>query len=1357
VELPNSFDAGLGKRKATYKLYPQATPSAFAIEKKGVPPCRAACPAGVNAQGYIQLIHTGRILEAWQLIYRDNPLPAICGRVCTHPCQEKCHRGKIEAPVNIRHLKRLAADTAYENAETLPLPDVAEPKEEKIAVIGSGPAGLAAARQLALKGYRVTIFEALPVAGGMLRVGIPEYRLPKQWVELEIGLIQKLGVEIKTGAPLGPELTIEDLFNRGYRAVLLSTGAHKGVQPGIEGEELAGVEHAAPLLRRVNLGEKIELKGEIAVIGGGNVAMDAARTALRLGAGRVEIICLEKENEMPAAKEEIIAARAEGIIITTGRGIKAICGQNGRVNGMVTIAVRSLFDSEGRFRPTYEPGTETEAAADHVILAVGQTPDLSFAAGNPDLLDVSGRRLAADPLTFATPVPGVFACGDAVTGPRTIIDAIAAGKSAAESIDRYLQGASLTEGRQFSVPEENIVPFQLDAKAVTNQEPVPVRHADPQARSKDFQEDTFGYTPAEAKAEAGRCLNCGVCSECLECVKKCLAGAIDHNMSDEEIELDVGALILSPGFTPFDAAKLEYYGFGKYPNVLTSIQFERILSASGPYQGHLIRPSDGREPRKIAWIQCAGSRNEKEGKGYCSGVCCMYAIKQSIIAKEHSKEPLDTAIFFMDMRTHGKDFEKYYRRARDEHGVRFVRSRIHSVEETDDGSGNLQIRYVDEEGNTCRDQFDLVVLSVGLQPAEETGALAAATGIELDEYGFCRQNEFAPGCTSRPGVFVSGAFGEPRDIPETVVAASAAAAHASSLLSEARGTLVKEKEYPPERDVSREKPRVGVFVCNCGINIGGVINIPSVVEHVKTLKNVVHAEDFLFTCSQDNVQRIKERIDEHQLNRVVVASCTPRTHAPLFQSVLREAGLNPYLYEQANIREHSSWVHRDTPQKATDKAKQLVEMAVAKARLLKPVAISHFAIDHRALVIGGGAAGMSTALSLAGQGFEVYLVEKENELGGNLKHLRYTLGGLNPRQLLAELVALVERHPLVHVFTGAEIMETSGHAGNFRTVVQSNGKTEELAHGATIIATGAEEARPEEYLYGRHPAVATQSELEEKLAGGETQGLKTVVMIQCVGSREEKRPYCSRICCSHAVKNALKIKELSPETSVYILYRDVRTYGLKEKYYTAARRQGVIFVRYDLENKPVVRDAGNGLEVTVYDRVLERNILIKPDLLALSTGVTPRWENETLSRLYKVPLTADGFFSEAHMKLRPVDFAAEGIYLCGMAHAPKLAGEAIDQAHAAAIRAVTLLSKERLASLGIVATVNEKQCAGCAVCVEVCPYEARTMDQRRHTVKVQEVLCQGCGACVAACPSGASQQKGFEKKQIMQMIDAALA
>ena len=847
--------------------------------------------------------------------------------------------------------------------------------------------------------------------------------------------------------------------------------------------------------------------------------------------------------------------------------------------------------------------------------------------------------------------------------------------------------------------------------------------------------------------------------KCRACEKFCPAGAIDFSQVDQEQELQVGSIILSPGFDEFDPTPFFNYGYKKYPNVVTSIEFERMLSASGPFQGELLRPSDRKPPKRIAWIQCIGSRDISCNREYCSSVCCTYAIKEAIVAKEHVPFELEETIFFMDMRTQGKGFDKFYERAERE-GIEFVRGKVYRVEGVD-GTGDLLLRHISEDGKASTREFDLVVLSVGFQPSPESIALAKRLGIQLNKYGFCHTDTFSPVETSKPGIFVTGAFQGPKDIPETVMQASGAGAKAASLLSPVRNTLISEKTYPPEKEVAGEEPKIGVFVCHCGINIGAVVAVPKVVEYARTLPNIVYAEDNLYTCSQDTQERIKAMIAEHKLNRVVVASCSPRTHEPLFQGTIREAGLNRYLFEMTNIRDQCSWVHRDRPEEATQKAKDLVKMAIDKVRLVQPLKELTVPITPKGLVIGGGLAGMTAALELANQGFECSLIEKSDLLGGNVRKVYYTLDGNNVSKFLEETIQKVEQNKLIHVYKNAQIKEVTGYIGNFRTTVDIKGKEEILEHGVIIVATGGREYRPSEYLYGKHEGVITQLELEEKLATGslKPEGLNNVVMIQCVGSRTEERLYCSKVCCSQAVKNALKIREINPSSNICVLYKDMRTYGFKEEFYQKARNQGVIFLRYTDESKPEVTSDNNEIKVKTFDPVLGEDCLAKPDLLVLSAGIVPNEDNEALARMLKVPLNEDGFFLEAHVKLRPVDFATEGIFVCGLAHSPKPVEESISQALAAAGKAAIPLSKGFVTVEPIVSSVNEEKCIGCGLCESICAFSAIRLVSKNGVNKAETIpaSCKGCGLCAASCPQQAITMGHFTDEELTAQIGALVS
>ncbi len=847
---------------------------------------------------------------------------------------------------------------------------------------------------------------------------------------------------------------------------------------------------------------------------------------------------------------------------------------------------------------------------------------------------------------------------------------------------------------------------------------------------------------------------------CKLCEKACNKGAINFDDKEKTLNLEVGAVILAPGFDEYEPHNLKSLGYGVYKNVVTSIEFERILSASGPFSGHLVRPSDNKEPKKIAWLQCVGSRDRGIGCTYCSSVCCTYAIKEAMIAKEHAGDSLDTAIFFMDMRTYGKGFEAYYNRAQDETGIRFVRSRLFEVGPGSE-EGSLKLRYSDESGEIKNEEFDMVVLSVGLRPSKSAIEMAGKIGVELNEFSFAKTSSAAPIETSRPGVFVCGAFQSPMDIPTSVMQASAAAAGAGTLLAEARGTALPPAAEPvQETDVTGQEPRVGVFVCNCGINIGAYVDVPSVRDYVATLPNVVYAEENLYTCSSDTQEKIKDAIKEHNLNRVVVAACTPRTHEPLFRATCAEAGLNPYLFEFANIREHCSWVHMKDKEAATAKAKSIVSRAVAKSRLLEPLYTVTIGVNKSALVLGGGIAGLNAALDLASQGFDVNLVEKADELGGMARRIHFTLEGLDVQAYLNGLINAVNANPKIKVYTGAKVKDVAGYVGNFTTTVEVAGQDLEINHGAVVIAIGGRELKPAEYLYGQDDRVLTGLELEEELVKGtdRVKNAKAVVMINCVGSREPDRVYCSRICCSESVKNALKIKELNPDAAVYVLYRDMRTYGFKDGFYDEARGKGVIFLRYNPENKPVVSNDGGKLTVTVTDPILNQAFTIDADLVGLAVATLPPEDSKEIAQLYKVCGDYDGgFFLEAHMKLRPVDFATDGVFMAGLAHGPKFIEESIAQGRAAAARAATVLTKDELVGGGDVAEVDKTKCSGCRICITLCPYNAISFLEEENVAQINEVLCKGCGTCVAACPSKASTAKGFKDEQIFAEIEAFLA
>ena len=1012
-------------------------------------------------------------------------------------------------------------------------------------------------------------------------------------------------------------------------------------------------------------------------------------------------------------------------------------------------------DESGRRRPFPIEGSEFVIQVDGVIPAVGQESEWSCLGPDCACTLSDWGTMNVDPLTLQTDEPDIFAGGDAVTGPATVIEAIEAGKQAAVSMDRFIRGVDLREGRD----REWVVSRDIPTTGYDIIPRAEMPRIRPEKRLDNFREVQLGLDEAQVVAEAKRCVACGICSECYLCVEACEAGAVTretHSQQPETTTLDVGAVILAPGSRPFNPSGHKAYGYSKHPNVITAMEFERLLSASGPTMGHLVRPSDHKEPKKIAWIQCVGSRDVHHcDHSYCSSVCCMYAIKEAVVAKEHAGNGLDCAVFFIDIRTHGKDFERYYNDAGEKRGVRFIRSRVPTVEPLE--NGDLLIPYVNEKGDSVHEIFDMVVLSVGLETAPETVALAAALQTELTPGRFSKTDSFHPVNTSREGVFVCGTFHGPNDIPQSVIEAGSAAAEAGALLSGVRHTLTRDVAFPEEKDIRGERPRIGVFVCQCGINISGVVDVPAVRDFAASLPYVEYVTDNLYTCSQDTQETMTRVIEEKKLNRVVVAACTPKTHEPLFRETLIKAGLNKYLFEMTNIRNQDSWVHKESPRVATEKAKDLVRMSVARVALMQPLEEATVPIHQDVLVLGGGISGMSAAKNLSDQGYKVCLVERGPRLGGQAVHLFKSWKGEDIQQNLSRLIESVETAPNIDVHLETEMTAMEGFVGNFKTHLNSVGKEKVVDHGVVVVATGAQELQPDEYLYGKDPRVLTHLELDRKFREEEAffKDINTAVFIQCVGSREPQRPYCSRVCCTHAVKSALHLKERNPDMNVYVLYRDIRTYGERETLYRDARMAGILFIRFTLDRKPKVTESVDGLKVEVMDPVLGDIVEIQPDLLVLASAIIPCKE-EKLAQILKVPVNEDGFFVEGHAKLGPSEFATDGIFLCGMAHYPKSIDESVAQALAASSRATTLLAKKSIQVSGTLAQVDPRFCSECGVCIEVCPYSAPSRSEEGPfpgAAKVNEALCKGCGLCIASCRSGAINLKGFRTDQIMAMIN----
>jgi len=775
VTVPNEFDLGLGDRKAIYRPFPQAVPNAFTIDKQGLPPCRVACPAGVNAQGYVALISQGKFKEALEVLRRTMPFAGVCGRVCTHPCESECERGKVDQPVSIRALKRFMSDYEMSAGREKAAP-IERTKEDKVAVIGSGPAGLACAYDLIREGYPVTVFEAAPKAGGMMRYGIPDYRLPEKVLDNEISYIQELGVEIKTNSPVKD---LKDVFEQGYEVIFLATGAWVSQKMGIPNEDAEGVLHALDFLNKVNSGTKVKLGKRVAVIGGGNAAIDAARVAQRLGVEEIAIVYRRSRTEMPADADEVDEAEREGIKLHILSAPIKVLTKNNKVTGIQCIRMKlGEPDASGRRRPVPIKGSEFDMEVDNVIMAVGQGVDK--AALPKEMEYTNWGTMQVDQVTLQTNVEGVFAGGDVVSGPSDVIASVAAGKEAAVSIDRHMRGVDLKEGR----PEPRQRVAEVSKKGVELKERPSMPTLEPKKR-EGFAEVELGLDEKTAMAEAQRCLNCGVCSECMECVKACQVGAINQDMEDETIEVEVGNIIVATGYDSFDPTPIYSYGYGRLDNVLTAMEFERMINASGPTAGEVFL-KDGSHPKTVGIIHCVGSRDEKYHE-YCSQVCCMYSMKLSHLIREHVPGAQVTE-FYIDLRCVGKGFEEFYNRVLDE-GTTFVRGRpaeVTNIAESPEEEGKLIIIGEDTlVGRQRRVPVDMVVLSTALEPRKDAEDVGRMFSISRSADGFFLEKhpKLDPVATMNDGIFVVGCCQSPKDIPNTVAQASAAAARALATIS----------------------------------------------------------------------------------------------------------------------------------------------------------------------------------------------------------------------------------------------------------------------------------------------------------------------------------------------------------------------------------------------------------------------------------------------------------------------------------------------------------------------------------------------------------------------------------------------
>ena len=1359
------FDSRMKPRKAIYRPFPQSVPACYLIDHPQKAPCKVTCPIGQDVQGYLALVSAGKLPEAHALIRRTSALPGVCGRVCYHPCEENCQRAAVDEPLAIKHVKRFIL-------ENTPVPvdlfKVEERTGKRVAIVGSGPAGLTAAHDLALRGYDVVVFEREAEPGGMLRVGIPAYRLPRSVLDRDIDVIRQLRVQFRTNARIDAAALGE--LRKEYDAVFVATGAHKSVGLNVPNDDARGVVQGIEFLRRVNLAENVEVGRRVAVIGGGNTAIDAARTALRTGADSVVIYYRRSRAEMPAADEEIQALRDEGIGIEFLVAPTKIVVDGGRTTAIELQRMElGEPDASGRRRPVPIPGSEALVDADTVILAIGQKPEVEFVReSGVELTD--WETFAVDQIHCGTNMPGVFSGGDAVRGPASVVEALADGKRAARAIDNQLSGRPLDEGLEppAQPPEPMTEDERLTLRIETPSKPrVEMPHLDPAQRCDGFDEVELGYTAEMAVEEAARCLNCGICSECRECMKRCDVHAIDFDQQPEEIEVEAGAVLVAVGFKEFDARKLGNYGYGRFPNVITSLELERMLNASGPTQGHVVRPSDRKTPKRIVFIQCAGARCEG-GRHYCSRFCCMNAVKDSMLVRLHDPEVEEVTILFTDLRAFGKGFDDFVQRSRDEKSATYVRGRPAKVDELPEDN-NLEVFVEDTlEHQQRRVPADLVVLSVAAAPNDGAVKLAGILGIETDPHGFIARRDPAVSAveSTRDGVFVCGSAVGPQVIPDCVAQASASAARAQVFLT---GHRVQEEEETVEPMDLSGPPRIGVMVCHCGANIAGVLDIDDLTEYARTIPDVVVAEGNLFACSTTGQDELVELIREHKLNRIVVAACTPRTHEPIFREACARIGFNPYLFEMVNIRDQCSWVHVKQASEAQEKARTLIRMGVARARHLEPLQEGEVPMTRAALVIGGGIAGIEAATDLAAQGYPVTLVEKTGRLGGrlaepNLKHLYPNLRPAS--EVLEEKVKRLEESG-ARVLLNTEVENIAGFVGNFEATLK--GATEEvLPVGAIILAIGADLHDPQgEYGYGTLPNVVTSQELERAfIEQGDTLTVdgrrpQRAAFILCVGSRDpESFSGCSRYCCPTAVKQAMQLCKQGIDTT--ILFRDIRTISTgAEEMYREARGMGVLFVRIPPGEKVEVVGNQRAEGVRCFDDLLGRRLEVPTDLVVLSVGMRPRQpETDKFHDMLKVSLGLDGFFLERHPELAPVETTVEGVLLAGTIQGPKDIVDSVAQASAAAAKASVFLAYDKVKLDPAVSVVDEEKCRGCGKCVEICQFQAPQLVEtgpETYTAQINASLCKGCGTCTSWCPSGAIISKHFTDRQVHAMIDAFFA